>query len=222
VSLKSSFLLGTAALIAVALFAGPASAASTPAIAAFDSAFASINDYTYNLRSHEALNGNVQDRVYAYSFMKPHFAKTLITSGDGNGSGGVWAGGDQVSGHQGGFLSGIHLKVGLHDGRAVSMLGYTIPDGLMQNVVARYKNVAGTLTQHVGGKIDGVQTDLVVLIPSNPAAQDHGATRDMLYFSQTTHLPLREIMYVGDKVLVDESFLDTKTNVGLTQNDFPF
>ncbi|HVS46969.1 MAG TPA: hypothetical protein VMS32_09910 [Verrucomicrobiae bacterium] len=220
---RFSFLAVAAALLAATTPAYPALAGgTTPALTAFDQAFAQINDYTYNLRAHEVQGGSVQDRVYAYSFMKPHFAKTLITSGDGNGSGGVWAGGNQVSGHQGGFLSGIHLKVGLHDGRATSMLGHTIPDGLMQNAVARYKNVAGGLSQHVGGRIDGVQTDEVVLVPSNPSAQDNGATRDTIYFSQTSHLPMREILYVGDKVLVDDSFLNVKTNTGLTQNDFPF
>jgi outer membrane lipoprotein-sorting protein len=223
-SFKRSLLLAVAAaLLASTTPAYPALAGgTTPALTAFDQAFAQINDYTYNLRAHEVQGSNVQDRVYAYSFMKPHFAKTLITSGDGNGSGGVWAGGDQVSGHQGGFLSGIHLKVGLHDGRATSMLGYTIPDGLMQTVVARYKNVAGDLSQHVGGRIDGAQTDVVTLVPSNPSAQNNGATRDTIYFSQANHLPLREILYVGSTVILDQSFLNVKTNTGLTQNDFPF
>src|SRR5262249_10356203 len=72
---------------------------STPAIDAFNTAFASIKDYTFKLRSHETKGDQVQDRVYDYWFLKPAYAKTLIESGDGRGSGGVWTGGDQVSGH---------------------------------------------------------------------------------------------------------------------------
>ncbi len=213
------------ALVAVvAMFAltiSPARAASTSAIAAFESAFASVNNYTYNLRSHEAKGTQTQDRVYQYSFMKPHWAKTLITSGDGNGSGGVWAGGDQVSGHQGGFLSHFHLKVDLHDGRATSLLGYTIPDGLLQNAVAVYRDTPGELTQRAGGRIDGVPTEMVQLIPSNPGSMN-GATRCTMYFSTATHMPMRNIYYIGDKTILDQSFNDIKLNPGLTQNDFPF
>jgi hypothetical protein len=213
--------LAVAALVAAAGSAVPAKAASTPAIAAFESAFASINDMTYELRSHEAKDGNVQDRVYAYSFMKPHWAKTLIVSGPGNGSGGVWAGGDQVSGHMGGFLSGIHLKTDLHDGRAISMLGYTIPDGLMQNVVGLYRNTAGQLSQHASGAIGGIPTEEVDLVPTNPSDLK-GATRCAIYFSTATHLAVRNICYIGDKTMLDQSFNDVKPNTGLTQNDFPF
>ncbi|MDQ2992477.1 MAG: hypothetical protein M3R30_06625 [Candidatus Eremiobacteraeota bacterium] len=213
--------LALAALLAGAGLCAPAHAASTPAIAAFESAFASINDYTFDLRSHEVKGNSAQDRVYQYWFMKPHYAKTLIRSGDGSGSGGVWAGGDQVSGHQGGFLSGLHLKVSIHDGRATSLLGYTIPDGLLQNVVALYRDTPGTLTQHVGGKIDGVSTEMVELVPSNPASMN-GATRCMIYFSTATHLPVRNIFYSGSSAILDQSFNNLKTNVGLTQNDFPF
>ena len=70
---------------------------------------------------HETKGTQTEDRVYEYSFMKPHDVKTLILDGEGKGSGGVWVGGDQVSGHLGGILSGIHLKIDLHDPRAVSL-----------------------------------------------------------------------------------------------------
>ncbi|HVA28527.1 MAG TPA: hypothetical protein VNF68_10125 [Candidatus Baltobacteraceae bacterium] len=205
----------------VALVPRVASAATTPAIAQFDAAFARVHDFTYKLRAHEVKGSAVQDRVYDYSFMKPHFAKTLIESGDGQGSGGVWAGGDQVSGHQGGILSGLHLKVSLHDGRATSLLGYTIPDGLPQNVVATFVNVPGKLTQSPGGLIDGVKTYRLDLAVANPA-KNMDITHQVLYLSQVTHFPLRQILSVGSKVVLDQSFLNLKTNVGLTQNDFPF
>ncbi|HTV91994.1 MAG TPA: hypothetical protein VMG98_04685 [Verrucomicrobiae bacterium] len=214
------------ALIAAALaaFASPhvaRAAQSAPAIDAFNAAFAQVTSYTFKLHSHEVKGTDVQDRVYDYSFLKPHFAKTLIESGAGKGSGGVWAGGDQVSGHQGGFLSGIHLKVDLHDGRAVSLRGYTIPDGLPQNIVATYANVKGELTQSAGGAIGGIQTDLLDLKVADPASNG-GVSEQKLWLSQATHWPLREILYAGGQVVLDQSFTDYNLNAGLTQNDFPF
>lgn len=207
--------LAALALGAAACSAVPAAAATTPAIEAFNSAFASVNDYTYKLHSHETKGGQSQDRVYSYSFLKPHFAKTLIDSGDGKGSGGTWSGGDTVSGHQGGFLSGIHLNVGLHDSRAVSLRGYTIPDGLLQNIVARYTETKGTLKDESAP----AGYELVVLKVADPAAND-GISEMKLYLNKSTHMPYREVRYAGDKVVVDDSFTDIKINPGLKQSDF--
>ena len=213
------------ASVALVSVLGLASAAradnSAPAIAAFEQAFASVNDYSVKEHVHEVQGSASQDRVYQVWFMKPHFAKTLIESGDGRGSGGVWAGGDQVSGHQGGILSGIHLKVSIHDPRAVSIRGVTIPEGLLQNVVHRYATTPGTLSQAPGGKIGGVLTDRLELKVADPA-NNNGVTQQILYLSQETHWPIRQILYAGSQIVLDESITDLKTNTGLTQNDFPF
>jgi outer membrane lipoprotein-sorting protein len=214
----SSSALGLAlVLVPAAVRAGN----TAPAIAAFDKAFSAIRDYTCTITIREVKGSQTQNRVYQYSFMKPHFAKTLIVSGDGAGSGGVWAGGDEVSGHQGGILSGIHLKVGLHDSRAVDLLGFTIPDGLLQNIVHKYATIPGTLTQTPGGKLGGVPTDRLDLKVADPSKY-LGFTEEILYLSKVTHFPVREIIYSGNQIVLDQSVSDLKLNAGLTQSDFPF
>jgi len=218
--LLSSLALGAAAL-ALASASTVRAENTASAITAFDQAYAATNDYQCQQHVHEAKGTATQDRVYQMWFMKPHYAKTLILSGDGKGSGGVWAGGDQVSGHQGGILSGIHLKVSVHDSRAVSLRGVTIPEGLLQTVVHRYATTPGTLTQLAGGKIGGVPTDRLDLKVSDPAGND-GVSEEILYMSQETHWPLRQILYAGSQIVLDETITDLKTNTGLTQNDFPF
>lgn len=218
---RSFFGALAAFVLSAAATALPADASSVPAIAAFDRAFAKVDDYTVTLRAHEVLGDRTQDRVYDYWFMKPHFAKTLIVSGDGAGSGGVWAGGDQVSGHQGGLLRFIHLKVGLHDPRAVSLRGYTIPDGLIQNEVDKYAHISGALDEFAGPTLDGQPTEAVQLKPADPAA-DGGITRMVIYLSKTTHMPLRQQRFVGDRLVAAESWSDLKINVGLSAADFPF
>jgi len=214
-------LLSGIPLFALALSMLPASAASTSAITAFDDAFAKVNDYTVTVRAHEVKGDRVQDRTYKYWFKRPSLAKTLIISGDGNGSGGVWNGGDNVSGHQGGMLAFIHLKVGLHDGRATSLRGYTIPEGLLQNEVDKYKQINGELTERAGPTIDGAPTDEIDLKLADPSANG-GITRAVLYLSKTTHFPVRQVRYEGDKPVADDIFTDLKTNVGLSNSDFPF
>jgi outer membrane lipoprotein-sorting protein len=210
-----------AAGIALAPAGALRAANSAPAIADFDRVFAAINDYTCTLHVHEAKGTQTQDRVYQYEFMKPHYAKTLIVDGDGKGSGAVWAGGDEVSGHQGGILSGFHRKVSVTDPRAVSLRGVTIPEGLLQRIVSNYATVAGKLVQTDGGKINGVATDRLDLKVTDPSSNG-GVSEQILYLSKETHWPIRQIMYDGSQIVLDESVNDLKTNVGLTQDDFPF
>lgn len=221
-NLRRSSLYGALAAGLGILLSSSALAANTaPAITAFDHTFAGINDYTCVLHVHEAKGTATQDRVYQYSFMKPHYARTLILDGDGKGSGGVWAGTDQISGHQGGFLSGFHLKVDVHDHRAVSLRGVTIPEGLLQHIVELYGTTPGKLTQTDGGKVAGVLTDRLDLKVTDPAA-NADVSEQILYLSQDTHWPVRQIMYSGSQIVLDESVADLKTNTGLTQSDFPF
>jgi outer membrane lipoprotein-sorting protein len=219
----SRFLWLATACAALALAAARVARAanSVPAIAAFDESFAGTKDYTAVLHVHEAKGTATQDRVYQYWFMKPHYVKTLIIDGDGKGSGGVWVGGDQVSGHQGGILSGIHLKVSLNDPRAVSLRGVTIPEGMLQRIVDDYATIPGKLTQLNGGKVNGVETDRVELKPDDPAT-NYGVTDQILYLSKETHWPVRQILYSGSQIVLDETVTDLKTNVGLTQSNFPF
>jgi outer membrane lipoprotein-sorting protein len=225
VNLSRPFLFTGAIVWALAVVVGSSgtlrAANSAPAIAAFEQAFAATNDYTAVLHVHEAKGNQTQDRVYSYMFMKPHYAKTLILDGDGKGSGGVWTGGDQVSGHQGGILSGIHLKVSVNDPRAVSLRGVTIPEGLLQRIVENYATIPGKLVQQDGGKIGGVPSDRLDLKVADPSANG-GVSEMILYLSKETHWPIRQIMYDGSQIVLDESVSDLKTNVGLKQSDFPF
>jgi outer membrane lipoprotein-sorting protein len=209
-----------------AAFVGTSSVAASatgeaPAIAAFDRTFAGVGDYTCLLHSHEVNGTQTQDRVYQYSFMKPHYLKTQIVDGDGKGSGAVWVGGNEVSGHQGGILSGIHVKIGLHDPRALSLHGVTIPQGLLPGIIDDYATIPGKLTQSEGGKIGGVETDRLDLKVADPSS-NNDISEQILYLSKETHWPTRQIMYSGSHIVLDESVDDLKMNVGLTQSDFPF
>ncbi len=209
----SIFALALAAIIA------PASAATVPAITAFEQTFAKVNDYTVLVHAHEVLGNQTQDRVYRYMFKRPNMVKTQILSGPGTGGGAVWTGGDTVSGHQGGILSFIHLKVGLHDGKATSLRGYTIPDGILQNQVGKYTTMKGTLSERNGPVIGGQETTLVELKVAEGAGEP-GETRALIYFSKATHLPVAQVRWAGDKIVSEEFWTDMQTNTGLKDSDF--
>jgi outer membrane lipoprotein-sorting protein len=201
-----------AALLVTALPAG----ADTPA-AEFQDAWAKIDSYTATITTHETNGKEAQDRVYHYAYKKPHFAKIDIVAGPGRGGGAVWSGGDKVKGHQGGFLSGIKLSVGISDGRAASLRGDTIDHGSFQSIADELKSgkvdSATTLAT-----IDGAAADAVTVIA--PATTVGGVTKYVLFFSRATHMPVRRTAFSGDALVKQEDFSDVKVNAGLTENDF--
>lgn len=191
-----------------------------PALTAFDEVLAHVNDYTVTVHSHEVKGDQSQDRVYQFWYKKPHFIKTQIISGPGTGGGAVWTGGDTVSGHLGGLLSFIRLKVGIHDRRAVSLRGYTIPDGRLEVLVSKYKDLKGQLSERSGPKIGGQDSTMVELRLADET-DDPGVARATIYFSKATHLPLEQIRYDSNgRILSQQVWTDLRTNVGLKDSDF--
>ena len=176
-NLRASLSLFGALIAATCVAASAANEA--PAIAAFDRTYNAVTDYTCILHVHETKGTQTEDRVYQYSFMNPHYLKMLILDGDGKGSGAVWIGGDEVSGHLGGILSVIHVRIGLQDPRVVSLRGVTIPESLPPRIIDDYGSIPGKLAQTDGGKIGGIETDRLELNVAD-AASNHDITKQIL------------------------------------------
>jgi hypothetical protein len=47
-------------------------------------------------------------------------------------------------------------------------------------------------------------------------------SREVLYLSTVSNLPVRRERYAGTQLVKSENITDTKTNVGLTSSDFPW
>jgi hypothetical protein len=189
-------------------------AAPGPAATAFLDAWAKVPSYSCNIKVHETKGSDIQDRTYHYQFLKPHFAKIDITGGPGRGGGAVWKGGDKVSGHQGGFLSGIHLTISIHDGRAVDLRGGTIDEGSFQNMADALKAAPSETTAEE--TVNGVATDAVTI----PYTDADGATKRTVFLSKTTHLPVRRITYAGSTAVETEDFTDVNAAANLKESDF--
>ncbi|MBV9438567.1 MAG: hypothetical protein JOZ24_01100, partial [Candidatus Eremiobacteraeota bacterium] len=183
-------------------------APSGPA-AAFLDAWAKISSYTCDIKAHLVKAGDVQDRTYHYAFLKPHYAKIDITGGPGRGGGAVWTGGDTVSGHQGGILSGIHLRVSIHDGRAVDLRNHTM-DGASFEAMADAIRGAPSISQGEE-TFNGTAYDTVTM----PYSDEFGATKRTVYLSRSTHLPARRVTYEGDQVVETEDFTQLNTAANL-------
>jgi outer membrane lipoprotein-sorting protein len=199
-----------ASLFGVALLgAAPAGPA-----AAFLDAWAKVPSYTANIKVHLVKGSDVQDRTYHYAYLKPHYAKIDITGGPGRGGGAVWTGGDTVSGHQGGILSGIHLTVSIHDGRATDLRGHTIDVASFENIAQAIKDAPSVTNGEETS--NGAAYDTVTY----PYKEEAGATKRVVLLSRTTHLPVRRVTYDGDKVVETEDFSDVNTSANLKVSDF--
>ncbi|MBV8600903.1 MAG: hypothetical protein JO359_04980 [Candidatus Eremiobacteraeota bacterium] len=206
-----------AAFLAVFALGGTLAMASP--LTDFADAWGKVDDYTCTIAVHEALGNQTQDRHYDFAFKKPSMAHIEVTQGPGKGSGSVWHGGDTVRGHQGGILSGIKLTISINDPRAVTLRGDTIDTASFGYILGVYQSGKGTITDAPGETIDGVSTDKVTMQIANAAANKN-VSRDVLYLSKGTHLPVRRVRYEGDTLVKQEDFTNVKLNPGLKDSNF--
>jgi outer membrane lipoprotein-sorting protein len=205
-----------AAFAPLLLAAGAAlmGAAPSGAAAAFLDAWAKVPSYTCDIKVHAIKGSDVQDRTYHYAFLKPHFAKIDITGGPGKGGGAVWKGGDTVSGHRGGFFSGIHLNKSITDPEAVDLRGGTIAQASFDNIADSIK--ASPTATSGSETVAGTTYDTVTIAYKD----DNGATKRVIYLNTTTHLPARRLTYAGDTLVETEDFTNVAADANLKESDF--
>jgi len=210
-----------AALAAVLAGAGTAIAQAGTVLDEANAVFAKVDDYTVTIAVHETDGSRVRDHVYAYAFRRPSLAKLDIVSGTNKGGGIVWRGGDTVRAHLGGISSSIRRTMGLHDKQVESIRGDSMDSGTMPAILAHFTPATGEISEGAGPVIGEMPTDAVTLKVADPAA-DKGVTREVLYFSKATHLPVRRESFAGETLVKSETFSNLKTNVGLKDSDFSF
>jgi hypothetical protein len=75
------------------------------------------------------------------------------------------------------------------------------------------------MSEAPGPTVDGVATDAVTMIPSDPA-KSRNLTKETILLSRTTHLPVEHMGWEGDKLVEQEMFTDQKINPGLPHDTF--
>jgi outer membrane lipoprotein-sorting protein len=172
--------------------------ASASALSDFANAWAKVEDYTCQITTHETTGADVQDRTYAYAFKKPHAAKSEITAGPGKGAKLVWNGGAN---------------------RAMGLRGDTLESTSFASILASYQSDKGTISESTTDTILGVPIDTVTMLVANPSA-NKDVSKDVLFISRATHLPVRRARYEGNILVKQEDFINVKVNTGLKDADF--
>jgi outer membrane lipoprotein-sorting protein len=213
-------LLATLLVLAANTAAGAASGAAE-ALSTASSAFAKIDDYRMTIAVHETAGGRVEDRTYSVLFKKPSLERVDVTAGPGKGGGIVWLGGDKVKAHRGGFLSGLHVTMDLHNSQVTTLRGDAVDTATIPSMLDDFSPTKGTISASPGPQIDGSETTAITLTVAQPASPGD-VSRIVLYLSNTTHLPVRRERYAGTQLVKSENITAMQTNVGLTASDFPW
>jgi hypothetical protein len=203
--------LGLASAFAVLLIvafgtASSAAASSTPALAAFTKAWATVTAYNTTITVFEQKGVAVQNVIFKYTFRKPTTVTVDVVGGPNNGVSILWKGGTTVSAHRSGLASAFSKTLSLHDPKITTIRGSSIDQLGFSQILAHARTTAGKFSQGPGPLINGVATDAVTLIPTNPVA-DAGYTREIIDISRLTHFPLRIVGYQGPTLVREVGFV---------------
>jgi hypothetical protein len=192
-----------------ALSAG-ARAASGSALDQFATALSSLNGYNATIQLYEVKGGSTEHAVFAYTFSKPTSVTMKVEQGPNAGATVKWSGGPNVNASKSGpFGITMGKNVSLNDPLVTSLRGYTVSDLSLGGILAHAQQTGGTLSSG-STTLNGVAVNAVRLNVANPS-QNNGMTREVLYLSESSHLPVRIDGFAGSELVRTYRFTITKT-----------
>jgi hypothetical protein len=205
--------MGAAAISTLALFAlsfASAPAASGDELNSFANAWSALHGYNATIQLYEMKGSNSEHAVFAYSFAKPTTVTMHVNQGPNSGATVKWTGGSTVyASKSGAFGITMGRNVSLSDPLVTSLRGYTVSDLSFAGILSHAQQTAGSLSSG-STKLDGAMVTAITLNVANPA-QDNGMTREVLYLSQSTQLPVRVDGFIGNQVVRMYRFTITKS-----------
>ncbi len=205
--------IGAAAISMLAFFAlsfASAPAATGNALDAFAKSWSALHGYNATIQLYEVKGGSNEHAVFTYSFIKPSTVAMHINQGPNSGANVKWAGGPTVyASKSGAFGITMGKTVSLTDPLVSSLRGYSVSDLSFAGILAHAQQTGGTLSSGAT-KLDGAMVTAVTLNVANPA-QDNGMTREVLYLSPNTQLPLRVDGFAGNQLVRQYRFAVTKS-----------
>jgi outer membrane lipoprotein-sorting protein len=196
----------TALLLAAAATAAAPAQTQPPALTAAAAAYAKLAGYKTTAHVYQVKGNETQNSVYDYTFAKPTSISMNIVSGANSGANVTWNGGTTVRAGKGMFTKSVALT----DPLVSSLRGMTIVQLSFGSILQHAAETAGALSASTT-TLGGATVNLVNLDVANPQG-DNGLTREVLYLSQTSNLPVRVDGFVGSTLVQTVSFQNTTVN----------
>jgi hypothetical protein len=139
----------------------------------------------------------------------------------------IWNGGDKVVVYRKGVLGMLRLTFPAHDKFVTSMRGNTLASGDLGAALTCFAAHADRVKQSDGPQIEGVATlelrldgPAALRCPGDSPKDEAEITRDAIYLSRTSHLPMRRVRFAGETLVEQWDLLDLRVNTGLGVKDF--
>jgi outer membrane lipoprotein-sorting protein len=176
----------------------PTIAAPPPALESFAHAWDGLTAYRAKVSVFAAKGADVQNIVFTYSFRKPSSFVVHVIDGPNAGVTLTGDGGPTVQATRGGGLFAALFKrtLPLHDPLVTTIRGSSMDQLSYGAILAHAEQTPGTLAQSPGEPISGAATQVLSLVPNDPAA-DGGLSREIIEISTATQLPVRIEGYEG-------------------------
>jgi outer membrane lipoprotein-sorting protein len=172
--------------------------AEPPAWAAFKDVWENVTSYSATVIVFEREGTEVQNSVLDYTFRKPSSATVHLSGGPNAGVTVVWNGGNTVVVHRGTGLIALFKKTfSLHDPHVTTIRQSSIDQLSFAAILAHARGTPGMVSQDVGPSILDIPTEAVTLVPAS-SLTGTGITREVVYISVPTGLPLRILGFEGN------------------------
>lgn len=199
----------------------------TQAIATFAQAFGALQDYTAQLdtlAAQDENDDNPEQSTSNYSFKKARWLRVDIVQSNVQNQAGstvVWKGAPQarVKVAKPIPLLGSVFTLAITDSRLTSPRGLRLDQSDMVATVQRLQQPGVQATVTGTDTVDG-RPVTVVTATGGWAGIDDGITQEQLSFDQQTGLLVRDISYIGQKVVTNLTLTHLQVNVGLADSIF--
>jgi hypothetical protein len=194
------------------------------ALASLAAAWSNVHDYRLTIDAHEVLDGRTQTQVLSYAFRAPDRARLEVLSGPEYGAIVVWYGGaDAIAYRRGLALFKLHAPA--RDPRLTSLRGNGVLTPDFAAIIGCFEAHADRVHELPGPAVDGQATVAIVLAHggvdcSTDSAVDRAVTRDILFVSRRTNLPVLRARYVAEQLVERWQLKGLRTNEALGDSDF--
>ena len=183
-------------------------------LASIERTYESIFDYQCRLETLSFLGDKKEERLINFYFKKPKLIRMDVLKGNrpfDSGSVGVYEGGDKVTGHRGGALKGIILKLPQESSLATTIRGVTFEESDLETVLRNlyfYRDNAEIAARETGDAY------LFTCITDNPEENDN-ISKDLVWIDKKSFLITRNERYEGETLVQAVNWKGFIINAGL-------
>jgi outer membrane lipoprotein-sorting protein len=183
-----------------------------------DKTFQGIDDYACLADAHYRKGYLREDKIYKIYFKKPHMVRIEVREGSGSGSVAVLTKEKKVKGHRGGWLSWLILHPDIDSPLVKTIRGHRLDQSHFGNMIEKLK--LAVENESVSARLGSLDGSEYYVLEVNREVPSDGVTRGIVYIHPKRWLIKKILEYEGDVEVVNVTYSEISTNVGLSDSIF--